>query len=103
MKQNDSGFERIDDGRLEEEQPGTIWAPRSGERVARDIYDSFDSTLPDSLTTDDTHKACHTEIKVIGLIDQQFDPSASLQRNLENCVGYLSSEQFLRDLARGHV
>jgi hypothetical protein len=101
--QNRSGFERIDDGRLEEEQPGTVWAPKGGERVALDTDDGFDSSITNLPPFNDTDNSGLTERIVTGLIDKQFDPKASQRTNLENCVEYLSSEQFIHDLARGHV
>lgn len=100
----------IDDGRLDEEQPGVVWNPPGGERVARSAsrIDTDDAGSEASIgKTDFQNGASEVDddpsdrsgMLVSKLISRQFLPGVSLGRNLERSVEYLSSEEFLDDLA----
>lgn len=107
----DEQFIVIEDGRLAEEQPGVVWNPPGGERVARSAahVDASDAGLdlqPD--VEDETAEAtCQSArrsdawaVAVSSLVARQFVPGESLRRNLDRSVGYLESEDFLADLRR---
>ena len=107
----DEQFIVIEDGRLAEEQPGVVWNPPGGERVARSAahVDASDAGLdlqPD--VEDETAEGmCQTArlsdawaVAVSSLVARQFVPGESLRRNLDRSVRYLESEDFLTDLLK---